>query len=254
MPIDSSSVLGKVRLILDTLEDGGPSSLTRISQGSGLSKATVHRIAGDLVDWGVVERDGDTYRLGLRLFELGVHAPRGRELSAAARQAIRSLAAETGDTVHLGVLACEKVKVPSPSMLYIDKAVGPTAAKLPTRAGGRMPVHCTALGRALLAGLGEEDAEAVAAAPLPRVTRHTITSRRQFLDMVRAAADEGYAIEREESLLGVSCVGAPIRTPAGAVVGALSLAAPSGRLRPEAAGRRVAAAAEQIGKSLTQAA
>jgi DNA-binding IclR family transcriptional regulator len=254
MPIDAASVLGKVRIILESLEELGPSTLTGIASAADLPKPTVHRIAKDLTDWGLVERQGDVYRLGLRLFELGIHAPRGRQLSAAARAAVRQLALETGETVHLGVLAGTRCNGGEPSILYLDKVAGATAVRLPTRSGGRMPVHCTALGRALLVGFDEDEVRQFVADGLRRVTRHTIASPRRFLETVRAARDEGYAIEREESLLGVACVGAPIRDPNGAVVGALSLAAPSGRLQQRSAGRRVLAAAEQISHNLATAA
>lgn len=252
--IDASSVLGKARLILDVLEDQLDASLTEIADASGLPKPTVHRVASDLVEWGLVEREGDRYRLGLRLFELGLRAPRGRTLATAARGPLRRLAVDTRETVHLGVLAGDTRPGGPRQMLYLDKVVGPHGTRLPTRTGGRMPVHCTALGRALLSGLDEQEADEIAGTSLPRVTRHTITSRRRFHDVVRAAADDGYAVEQEESLLGVACVGSPIRDGRGRVVGAVSVAAPTHRSSFQALGRRVVAAAQEIAGALGPAA
>lgn len=254
MAVDATSVLGKARMILETLEELGPSSLTAIAGSSGLPKPTVHRVAKDLVEWGVVERHGDVYRLGLRLFEMGARAPRGRALSAAARDAVRRLAVETGETVHLGVLGGPRHNEDEPSVLYLNKVGGNGAIRLPTRSGGRMPLHCTALGRALLTGFDDDQVERLAASGLRRVTAYTVASPRLLLDQVRAVRDEGYATESEESVVGVACVGAPIRGSSGDVIGALSLAAPSGRLRHRSVGRRVAAAAEHVGRSLAAAA
>ena len=99
-----SSVLGKARMILDAFDtDHSDLSLTELTRRSGVAKATVHRLVGELVEWGLLERAGTKYRLGLRLFELGQLVPRQRILRDAALPYMEDLLLATQETVHFAV-------------------------------------------------------------------------------------------------------------------------------------------------------
>ena len=112
------SLLGKARLILDSFDaDSGALSLTELANRSGVAKATVHRIAGELVSLGLLERVGTKYRLGLRLFELGQLVPRQRILREVSLTYVQDLHAATRETVHLAIRDGLDV-------LYIDKISG----------------------------------------------------------------------------------------------------------------------------------
>ena len=98
----ANSVLGKARLILESFElDDVDLSLSELSRRTGISKASVHRLAQELLDWGMLERSGQEYRLGMRAFELGSRVPRFRVLRDAARPFMESLHFVTKETVHL---------------------------------------------------------------------------------------------------------------------------------------------------------
>ncbi|GAB3969759.1 hypothetical protein GCM10029978_041740 [Actinoallomurus acanthiterrae] len=113
-----NSVLGKARLIIEsfTAEDD-VLSLAELVRRSGVAKASVHRLAQELLEWGVLERAGNRYRLGLRLFEIGQRVPRQRTLREAALPYMEDLLIATQETVHfaihdgLDVLYVEKLVV-----------------------------------------------------------------------------------------------------------------------------------------------
>ena len=101
----ANSVLGKARLILEAFElDDDSLTLTEIVARTGISKATVHRLNQELLEWGMLERIGLEYRLGMRAFELGSRVPRFRVLRDAVRPYMESLHHQTREAVHLAVL------------------------------------------------------------------------------------------------------------------------------------------------------
>ncbi|WP_162253302.1 IclR family transcriptional regulator [Mycobacterium sp. Root135] len=141
----SNSVLGKARLILEAFQlDDGSLTLTELSRRTGISKASVHRLNQELLDWGMLERSGLEYRLGMRAFELGSRVPRFRVLRDAVRPYMESLHHRTRETVHLAVLDGLDV-------LYLEKVAGGPRAARPSRIAGRLPLHSTATGKVLLA-------------------------------------------------------------------------------------------------------
>ncbi len=128
-----SSVLGKARMILDAFDtDHSDLSLTELTRRSGVAKATVHRLAGELVEWGLLERAGTKYRLGLRLFELGQLVPRQRILRDAALPYMEDLLLATQETVHFAVR--DGIDV-----LYIEKIIGHRGLNQQSRVAGRLP-------------------------------------------------------------------------------------------------------------------
>ena len=109
----ANSVLGKARLILESFElDDDSLTLTEIVARTGMSKATVHRLNQELLEWGMLERIGLEYRLGMRAFELGSRVPRFRVLRDAVRPYMESLHHQTREAVHLAVLRRARGAVP----------------------------------------------------------------------------------------------------------------------------------------------
>jgi DNA-binding IclR family transcriptional regulator len=120
------SVLGKARLLLEAFDvDSAALSLTELSRRSGVAKATTHRLANALVEWGVLERAGTKYRLDLRLFELGQLVPTRRISRDAALPYLQELHAATAATVHFAIRDGLDV-------LYIDKISGYGAVGTPS--------------------------------------------------------------------------------------------------------------------------
>ncbi len=219
----ANSVLGKARLILESfrIEDQGM-SLTQLAERTGIPKASVYRLAQELVDWGMLERSGFEYRLGMRAFELGSRVPRFRVLRDAVRPTMEGLHHSTKETVHLAVLDGLDV-------LYLEKIVGSQQAARPSRIAGRLPVHCTATGKVFLAygpaGLLEE---VVTQGP-SRVTPATTVIPAVLRDQVEEVRCRGYAVEREETTAGYCSVAVPLFGTSGLLLASLSITAPTYR-------------------------
>jgi DNA-binding IclR family transcriptional regulator len=136
-------------------------------------------------------------------------------------------------------------------VVYVAKLGGRRQAKSPSRIGGRMPTHCTAVGKVLLAH-DDDLRRRVLAAPLPRLTPHTIVAPgllRRHLDVVAA---NGVAFEHEESALGLACVACPVFGASGELAAAISITGPTSRFRPEAHGDAVRASASAISATLAR--
>ena len=139
------SVLGRAVALLEAFAaDDHELSLAELVRRTRLPKSTVHRMLGELVSLRLLERVGTGYRLGSRLFELGMRAGVERGLMEVAIPFMEDLYERTHETVHLGVREGTEV-------VYVAKIGGHRQAAAPSRVGGRMPLHCTAIGKALLA-------------------------------------------------------------------------------------------------------
>lgn len=244
--LDTDTVLGKAVTILRsfTAEDHGV-SLAELVRRTGLSKSTVHRMAGDLVTTGMLDRSGNGYRLSGLVFELGMRASVERTLIEVAIPFLEDLYEHTHETVHLGVL--EGLEV-----VYVAEIGGHRQAMAPSRIGGRMPLYCTAIGKVLLAHSGPDLLAAVVQAGLARRTPRTITAPGLLNRQLVAAREHGIAFEREESTVGLVCVAAPILDPADQPVAAVSVTGPVTRFRPERYGAQVRAAAAGIAATLAR--
>ncbi|HWU05947.1 MAG TPA: IclR family transcriptional regulator, partial [Streptomyces sp.] len=201
---ERGTVLGKALAILRAF---GPADsvlpLAELVRRTDLPKGTVHRVAGDLVRHRLLDRTAHGYRLSGGLFELGLRAAAERTLLELAMPFLQDLYERTHETVHLGVREGHEV-------VYIAKIGGHRQAKAPSRTGGRMPMHCTALGKVLLACAGEEEWAAVLTGPMERRTPRTVIAPGLLRGQLIRAVETGVAYEREESTQGLLCVAAPV--------------------------------------------
>lgn len=221
--------------------------LAELVRRTGLHKATVHRLAGELVTNRLLDRVPGGYRLSGGLFELGMRASNERSLLEVAMPFLQDLYERTHETVHLGVREGHDV-------VYVTKIGGHRQAAAPSRAGGRMPMHCTAIGKVLLAYADATTRADVLTGPLERRTRHTIIAPGLLRQQLRTVAESGVAYEREESALGITCVAAAVPAPdgAGEPVAAVSVTGPTTRFRPESHAAAVRAAAVALGNTLAR--
>jgi DNA-binding IclR family transcriptional regulator len=203
---------------------GGPFRLSELSERVGLPKATVHRLAADLVRLGWLERSGTEYRLGAKLFELGSLVPHRLDLREAALPFLQDLFEATRETVHLGVRDGMDV-------VYLERIHGHEALQLPSRIGGSLPLSCTGVGKALLAFSGAELTEEVLSRPLPSLTPYSITDPARLRMALEKIQVSGLAYEEQEAAPGVSCIAAPV-FQGGTAVAALSVAVPRSRFSP----------------------
>lgn len=234
------TVLGKaVGLLRAFRPDDHVLALAELVRRTGMHKATAHRMAGQLVDLRLLDRVNGGYRLSGGLFELGMMASLERSLMEMAMPFLQDLYERTHETVHLGVPDGHDV-------LYVAKIGGHRAMSAPSRTGGRLPMYCTAIGKALLAFSDPELVTAVMQGPLPRRTAHTLSAPGMLQSQVDRVPERGVAFEREESTLGIVCVAAPVLGPDNRAVAAISVAGPTMRFRPEAHATAVRAAAEGL--------
>ncbi|MFC3241066.1 IclR family transcriptional regulator [Gordonia humi] len=232
-------------LILHAFEvDDHDLPLAEIVRRTGLHKATVHRLARELVEARMLDRTEIGYRLSGGLFELGMRASVERSLLEIAMPFLQDLYARTRETVHLGVLDGHEV-------LYVAKIGGHRQASAPSRTGGRMPLHCTGIGKALLAHSDVELRQEVLSAPLARRTPRTIIAPGLLAAHLDTVRENGIAFEYEESTIGIACVAAPILdVGTNDAVAAVSVTGPLTRYRPEPHADAVRAAATGIAATL----
>lgn len=241
------TVLGKAVAILRcfTAEDT-VLPLAELVRRTGLPKPTVHRVAGDLVDHRLLDRATGGYRLSGGLFELGMLAAAERTLIEVAMPFLQDLYERTHETVHLGVLE-------GTAVVYVAKIGGHRQARTPSRPGGRMPLHCTAIGKTLLAHADPELQRQVLSGPLERRTPHTVVAPGLLRRQLDAVLEKGVAFEREESTPGLLCVAAPVLEPDGrTAIAAVSVTGPVGRFKPENHVAAVRAAATGLASVLNR--
>ncbi|MBT2224938.1 IclR family transcriptional regulator [Nonomuraea sp. NEAU-A123] len=221
-----NSVLGKAQLLLGAFESGAfHLRLAELSRRSGVPKASAYRLAQELVQWGLLERRGDSYQLGMRMFELGQRVPVSAMLRRVARPLLTDLFAATRAAIHLAVLDGGHV-------LYVEKVAGEANVHTHSRVGGRLPATCTATGKVLLAARSdrEERLRRLELTGLPSLTPRTVGSVEDLRRQLVIVRERGYAVEREEILLGFGSVAVPVAGADGTVVASVSATAPVARL------------------------
>lgn len=243
---DLDTVLGKAVTILRAFRaDDHALPLAELVKRTGLHKATTHRLAGDLVANRLLDRTERGYRLSGGLFELGMRASVERSLLEMAMPFLQDLYEGSHETVHLGVLDDTDV-------VYVGKIGGHRQVRSPSRTGGRMPLHCTAIGKILLAHSDRELRHRVLSSPLERRTPHTLVAPGLLRRQLTVALKEGVAFEREESAVGVVCVAAPVIVGDAEPIAAVSVTGPATRFSPEQHVTAVRAAAAGLASTIAR--
>lgn len=216
-------------------------SLSELSRASGLPKSTVHRLLARLVELGAVEHHRSGYKLGLSLLQLGAGTPAGymRDLGL---PHLGQLHRWSGATVHFAVLRQFDV-------VYLEKLSVPGSPASITSIGGRLPAHCTAIGKALLAHENFDDLADFLPRPLPRMTTRSVTVVDDLIDELRVVRDAGIAREDGEAQPGLACIAAPVMLN-GFAIGAVSLGFPSGSALPERAEQALGLTARRIAEDV----
>ena len=210
--------------------------LAALVRRSGLPRSTVHRTAARMIELGWLDKPGEKYQIGKRLFKLSGLVPVRHELREAVLPYLQDLYTAARTTVQLGVLDGAQV-------LVVEKITGHRQMPMLSPVGGMIPAHCSGIGRAILAWSDDETVEAVIAAGLERRAPRTITNPEALRGELAVIADRGWAYDHEEGNPGVSCVAAPIFDFTGNVTAALSVTGPSDAVRPDRIGPAVRMAA-----------
>jgi DNA-binding IclR family transcriptional regulator len=245
-PLGRETVLGKTMLILQAFTvERTTLTFAELHAATELPKATLHRVAADLVHAGLLDRNHGRYRLSGLVFELGMRASVERGLLEVAIPFLEELREKTQETVHLGIR--EGLEV-----VYVAKVGGHQQAAAPSRLGGRMPLHATAIGKVLLAHAPLELRRQVLEGPLTRLAPRTITNAAVLAQQLDTIVDGAVAYEHEESAVGIVCVAAPIPDRYDRVDAALSVTGPVTRFRPSSHAASVQAAAAGIAATLAR--
>ncbi len=223
-PRGSAKALSKGLALVDVVADhGGPMRLVDLVDASDLPRPTALRLLEVLCRSEVLRvNERGMYALGPRVAVWG-HAFLDRlDLRAQAADLMQDVVAATQETCFLGTLDAGRV-------LYVAVADGPQAVRPAARVGFRNPVHSTGIGKAMLAHLPRDEAEALLTLPLERRTPHTITDPDRLREELALTRARGYAVDDIENEDGVRCIAAPVRDHTGAVVAGLSVSAPAYR-------------------------
>lgn len=224
--------------VLEAFETDEQLGVTELARRLHLHKNNVFRLLATLEEnrW-VEQTDAELYRLGASCLRLAQSFSRTRLITRHARPALASLCRETGETAHLGVLRDFEV-------IHLDGEQAPGMISGTLRVGERLPGHCTALGKVLLAcgpkgTLETYDRDILAKHGAVARTEATIVDRDKLIEHLRRVAAQGFALDVEEYERGVSCAATPIIDASGRLVGAFSVSGPAFRLDPDTLESRI---------------
>jgi DNA-binding IclR family transcriptional regulator len=219
------STLQKAVTIIETVVSRQAAGMTfaEIVVATGAPKASAHRILKELVGIGVLSFSQHTarYRGSLKLASFGCEVTANLDLRTLGHSHLQALHEATHHTATLAIRDGD-------DGVYVDKIeTQEYGIKLFSEVGKRFPLHCTALGKVLLAFAGEDDRERILARPLRAITAKTIVAPVDLRRELAAVRQDRVALDREEMTRGVMCVAAPVFGSADNVVGAVSVAFPS---------------------------
>jgi len=195
-------------------------TISEMARRSGIPKSTAHRLVGDLVACGALERGQGGFRLGPWLFELGHLVPLYRMLREIAGPYAHDLSQFTGLTANVAIRDGSDI-------VYLEKVASQSVRVRNSRPGGRMPLHCTALGKAILAYSDATLIDQVLNARLIRLSRQTIIDPEVLRGQLRRIREVNVAYDLEESQDGLFCVAAPLFAIPNRVIGAISVTGPA---------------------------
>jgi len=223
--------------------------ITQLSKQLNLPKSTVHQILSVFKSTRFVEQNPEDkkYHLGLRIFELGNIVQSQLELRKIAHSYLYDLSRKTNETTYLVVLEGSRI-------VYIDCVESTARLRAHPVFGIKVPLHCTSLGKAIMAFLPKEKINKIIQEEgLERFTENTITDPEVLKQELKEIRKRGYAIDNMEHEEGIRCVGAPIRNHRGGVFAAISVSGPSQRFnlsRIEVMAKLVIEAAKEISKKM----
>jgi DNA-binding IclR family transcriptional regulator len=234
--------------ILKALSAGpGRLGVSELSDRLGLAKGTVHGLLRTLQDHGLVEQhaDSDKYQLGPQLLQLSTRYLDLSELRSRSLAWSELLASRAQEAVRVGVAHGDGV-------LVVHHVFRPDATLQILEVGSVLPLHATALGKAVLAFVDQDFRGAVLEEDLPRLTGRTLSSPAALTRDLDATRKRGYAVEKEEAVLGEAGVAAPIFDRNAEPVGAVGIAGPRERVLARGSERRIANAVVEAARGISR--
>lgn len=211
--------------IVESVTELNGAGVSELARHVGLPKSTVHNHLNTLERAEYVVREDGEYRTGLKFLQISESARLQHDLYQVARPEVDQVVEKTGE---ISALMTEE----HGRGVFIYRNRGSEAARIDTCVGDRVPIHCTALGKAILAFLpGQRRREIIDRRGLPAVNHNTITDRDVLAQELETIRDEKIAYDDEERLNGLRSVAAPILDGSGSVIGSISIAGPTHRMQ-----------------------
>ncbi|MEK4068198.1 IclR family transcriptional regulator [Peribacillus sp. FSL R5-0717] len=203
--------------------------VTELASNLDLNKSSIFRLLSTLVDHGFIEQNPETkkYRLGYKYLELSSMLLESIDLRTQAKPFLEELESHINEVIHLTVYDQGEV-------VYIEKLEGSETLRTHSQVGRRAPMHCTAVGKVILAHLPlNEIVDIIDKHGLPKHTEQTITDKESFFKELGKIRNEGIGREIEENEQGITCIAAPIFDNRKKITAAISISGPSIRMTEE---------------------
>jgi len=248
----NSYIIQSVTNALNLLEafkaDRDELGVTELSKRLNLHKNNVFRLLATLEAKGYIEQNkaNENYRLGVKSLELGQTFIKQLGLVRQAKPFLKEIVKECNEMAYIGIIRQN-------SVVYLDVEEANQTVKVTNRVGWRIPIHCTAIGKAQITYASEEELEKLDILDhMERFTPNTIVDKVEFIKHLKEVAKRGYALDHEEYDLGVKCVGVPLRDYTGRVVGGISVCGPSFRMTDEILREKIIPAVKEAGEKVSK--
>jgi DNA-binding IclR family transcriptional regulator len=211
--------------LLNVLRELDGAGVSELARETDYSKATVHSHLATLLDNEFVVKRENHYEISLKFVDFGEFAKNGVAIHDIAAQEVNKLAEQTGEVAQFMVEEHGRG-------VYLHKASGENAIRTASYTGERKDLHCTALGKAILAQFSREHVEEIIDDQgMPAHTENTITTREELFNNLKTIRQENVAYDDEEVLSGLRCIAAPIGYKNGDIQGAISISGPTSRFK-----------------------
>jgi len=223
------SVTNALNLLEEFKGDRDELGVTELSNRLKLHKNNIFRLLATLEARGYIEQNKATenYRLGLKSLELGQTFIKQLGLVRQAKPFLQEIVKQCNETAYIGTIR-------QSSVVCLDVEEANQTVRVANQVGWRLPIHCTAIGKAQIAYVSEEELEKLGVLDnMGKFTENTIVDRAEFIRHLKEVANRGYAIDNEEYNPGVRCVAVPIRDYTGRIVGGICVCGPSFRMTDE---------------------
>ena len=222
-----NSIHNAVSIINCFTEEKPELGISEIAAQLNMNQSTIHHIVKSLSSEGVLAKTPNRrYRLGSQLLGWGHLAAKQYKSFYMATPYLESLSKRTKEISHLATLQNSEV-------IYLTKVEPNHPLRIETNIGARKPIHCTGLGKAMLAFQSEKFFEKMVPEELPAYTPNTITDKKALRKELEQVRKQGFAVDDEELEIGLFCIAAPVRNFLGQVIAAISISGPEFRLRKD---------------------
>jgi len=225
----SVQVLDRALSLLAIIAEGDGSTLTSLSERTGMAPSTIHRLLTSLAGHGMTTHDGDTgsWSIGVKAFEIGNAFLRFRKLGTISRPYLQDLMEESGETANIGIEDGGEV-------VFISQVESHAPMRAFFRPGRRGPIHASGIGKAILSTWSDtEIAAALSGRALARFTDGTLNTLSSLMANIKEIRYRGWSIDDEEHTLGMRCIAAPIFNEYGEAIGGISVSGPTVRIDDE---------------------